>query len=42
MAIKKITIKSKARVTNSGNIHVSTSVSNGNKTRRITKTIHVK
>jgi len=42
MSTRKITIKSTARTTSSGNVRVTTSVNNGHGTRTTTKTIRVK
>ena len=38
----RIRVKSSARLTNSGNIRVRTTVSNGHSTKTTTKTIHTK
>jgi hypothetical protein len=42
MGNKKITIKTTARTTSTGNVRVSTSVNSGHGTRTTTKTIRVK
>ena len=42
MRTKKIRITTKARTTTSGNLRITTSVSNGSCTKTKTKTIHLK